>query len=504
MTAANKCLWVFSSFDESAAVARFAAVVRATRGRTEHQVISLDGEWSGEALSPASSGWSRLDLPVRRKGLVSISSLWAVRRALSEEKPDLVVTSNGGALEWLMVNRGPGSAPHIHMEDPVGPTAEIDISDRNRNWARRRAFPGRRRLFVTGSEAIEAAFAEHWGVPAGTVRRVGYGAPEALFDLPPAATQDGEPVVFGAVADGAASAGLYRLLDLVATLRERGRNARAVIFGAGAMSAELKASAERLGLGDGFVLRPLELADTSEVLPFDGIDVYAALAGTEADMRGVVNAMAAARPVLAANSDATASALCELNRMFMRAGDDASALAAAGELLCVDPSMRRSLGEANRARAATMFSEERMAARFESVMDEFLGAPAPLMLPAPDVSEPEIAEIQGATPARKSPELHENPVAARTESAEFDASPSATARIALPAPVDIFEISEPELAPTDAKASPQSEHRVDEPVEPALEKPYRRRSAAELTREVLARTRGDLFRLGSPTRAKAG
>lgn len=508
MSAAMKILWVFSSFDHGPPARRFAAFARRTRGAYEHVILSLDGVWDGDQLIPEGVRWRRLDHAPKKRGFVSISSLWAVRRTLSSERPDLVVTSNGGALEWLMVNRGPGAAPHLHMEDPIGAEEALDIADRNRNWARRRAFAGRGRVFLAPSEDVETAFTEQWGVAPEAVRRASPGATEALFELPPSVKGEGEAVVFGLAGPLLGARKPTRLLRLVATLRARGRDVRALVIGDGPAAASLRADAGKLGLDDAFELVQTAPSSRAGLEAMRQVDVFVQTLDVDRAGAALTDAMATARPIVGVASAFAIEAAARENRMFLRPGADESAIAAAAELLAIDPALRRAVGEANRARASAMFSEARLAARMAEIVRDLIGGPKPLMLPSPaeaataPPAQP-AAKAQATTPTQK-------PEAGKGPWAEAAARPWDEMRIAddlaippepaappapLTAPAPLSAKDETTAAGATGAASFPAEEEDDPYSLAAREK---RRRPAALTREVLARTRGDKMGGASP------
>ncbi|MEL6980311.1 MAG: hypothetical protein AAGM38_16765, partial [Pseudomonadota bacterium] len=114
---AKKILWVFSSFEIGAPQRRYAELI-SRLGGYEHVICAVDGRREAESLIAPSATWRAIAAPRGRKRGLSISRLWTSRKLLASEHPHLLVTVGLDAIDMLAVNRGPGSAPHLHFQDP--------------------------------------------------------------------------------------------------------------------------------------------------------------------------------------------------------------------------------------------------------------------------------------------------------------------------------------------------------------------------------------------------
>lgn len=394
MAGTMKVMWVFPTLGAGAPLRRFGALAAGLPQDVDHLVLALDGDTSGLTDAPSLPEWRAVSLPGgAARGPLSLGALWGVRRVLADEMPDLIVSHGGETLDWPMINRGPGAAAHIHIEDAEGASGDAPEM-RSRDWARRRALPGRRRLFIAGTEGLMSRFQKNWAAPAEQVRRLPLGAASARYETPAAETAPGGEVRFGALPTETTE-GVDRLLRLIGALRGRGRNVRALIGGARDRRS-VRSLAKSVGCGDAVDLTPdadALFAQSDVLCRFDG----------DAGETGLADAMAAARPVLAlASGDKVAPA----NGPFARLGADDSALAAAGELLAIDGDLRTSLGAANRALAADVYAPERLGETFGGWVRSVLGVTPTLMLPSPDRARPldeaDLAQLSRQAPSAES------------------------------------------------------------------------------------------------------
>jgi glycosyltransferase involved in cell wall biosynthesis len=98
------------------------------------------------------------------------------------------------------------------------------------------------------------------------------------------------------------------------------------------------------------------------------IDVFALSSDTEQMPNALLAAMAASRPVAAVDVGDVKSIVCEDNREFVVSRDDGSAFGAAITRLLRDSDKRRALGEKNRVRVVSEYSQERMFATYSKIL----------------------------------------------------------------------------------------------------------------------------------------
>ena len=131
-----RLLHVFSTFAVGGPQVRFAALRRRLGPAFEHVVVSVDGNLDAARLS---DGGIRLRQAVTRKGRgLSLAGLRALRKVLREERPDLLLTYNWGAIEWALADRFRPICRHLHVVDGFGPEEALRQLPR-RVWLRRLA-----------------------------------------------------------------------------------------------------------------------------------------------------------------------------------------------------------------------------------------------------------------------------------------------------------------------------------------------------------------------------
>ncbi len=349
MTEAPLLLHVFSTFATGGPQVRFAAIANRFGARWRHAIVAMDGNLAcRERLD------DRLDVsfpePALRKG-DTLGNLRRCRAALSALRPDVLVTSNWGAIEWALANAPPFAralVPHLHMEDGFGPE-ERERQLPRRVWMRRLAL--RRSDVVLPSRTLERIATGVWRLDRRRVHFVPNGIDLARFQ--PGVREEGKPFVIGTVAALRPEKNLGRLLRAVASLPA---SCRLSIIGDGPERATLEELARTLGLGErvtfaGHVTHP-ERA-------YAAFDLFALSSDTEQMPLSVLEAMAAGLAVVSTDVGDVAGMLSDENRPFVVARDVA-ALGEALRTLLDDRPLRQRLGAANRARAEAAYGQERM------------------------------------------------------------------------------------------------------------------------------------------------
>ena len=159
------------------------------------------------------------------------------------------------------------------------------------------------------------------------------------------------------------------LIEAFAQVRRELPGARLVIVGqdypAGSgVTAELKALATRLGVGDS-VLFTGQRRDVARVMV--AADVFALASFEEPFGLVYAEAMALRRPVVALDNGGTPEVVEHGRTGLLSPPADAGALAANLLTLLRDPALRRAMGAAGRARVESVFNPERMARDCERI-----------------------------------------------------------------------------------------------------------------------------------------
>jgi phosphatidylinositol alpha-1,6-mannosyltransferase len=180
----------------------------------------------------------------------------------------------------------------------------------------------------------------------------------------------GAPVV-ACVARMAAGRGHDVLLRAIARLRARVPGVRLLLVGRGEHRPAVEALARDLGLERTVVFAGYRGPDLPAVLAAVDCTVLLA-AGSEESCRAVLEAMAAARPVVAARVGAVPETVVDGETGWL-VEREAASVADGLERILRDPAGARRMGQAGRRRVEALFTPERRAARAEAVYDRVLG-----------------------------------------------------------------------------------------------------------------------------------
>lgn len=182
-------------------------------------------------------------------------------------------------------------------------------------------------------------------------------------------------VVVGMVAQLIQRKGHFYLIDAIDALHGAYPDLRVLLFGKGPLQGELEAEIARRKLGD-----IISLAGFRTDLPqwLGGLDILAHPADMEGLGVSLLQASAAAVPIIASRAGGLPEAVLDgVNGLLIPRGDVA-ALTAALRRLIDDPDLRRRMGQAGRARILSEFSVDAMVngnlAIYNMVLKERTGA----------------------------------------------------------------------------------------------------------------------------------
>ena len=346
--ARRRIAWVFPGFGVGGAQTRFAAIANHFGRACTHVLISLNGDLAcRQKLSPA------LDLEIGESGHRPGSLLPAIlqaRRVLRAARPDLVVTSNWGAIEWAIGARLAGLA-HLHTEDGFGP------EERQRQIPRRvltRRFALRGSPVVLPSRTLARLAADKWRLAPKHLHYIPNGVDLCRFTRAvPAVLPPGEGPVIGTIAALRPEKNLSRLLHAFAAARAL-RHARLVIVGDGPERGALEALADTLG-----VAADTHFAGhtTSPQNWYAAFDVFALSSDTEQMPLSLLEAMAAGLPAVATDVGDVRMMLAAENAAFVTGLDEGAMGDALVGLLSLD---FRPIGLANRAKAEADYDQAAM------------------------------------------------------------------------------------------------------------------------------------------------
>ena len=156
--------WAFSTLALGGPQRRCVTLVDALGPEFRHSFHAMDGCYDAlEELAPGVVA-NRVEAPMVKGGLLSRENLNRMRGLLADTRPDLLLTSNWGCIEWLAANKGRTALPQIHFEDGFGPDERPDQQNLKRVWARRAFFQKRELRFVAPSNVLAEVFHRDWWV----------------------------------------------------------------------------------------------------------------------------------------------------------------------------------------------------------------------------------------------------------------------------------------------------------------------------------------------------
>jgi glycosyltransferase involved in cell wall biosynthesis len=352
----RRIAWVFPGFGVGGAQVRFSALANRFGDLCAHEVLSLNGDLAcreklrpGLAVSFPDAG--------QRPGRMA-SSILQARRVLRGLRPDLVVTSNWGAIEWAIGARL-ARLPHVHTEDGFGPEERARQIPR-RVWTRRLALRGSR--VVLPSRTLLRIATVTWRLPPDRLAYIPNGIDLARFaGARPAILPPGEGPVIGTIAALRPEKNIFRLLHAFSILRAA-QPARLVIVGDGPELAALRGLANSLHIADDVFFAGHSTCAESWLAAFD---VFALSSDTEQMPLSLLEAMACGLPCVCTDVGDVRDMLSDANREFVTPGDHRALADALGRMLVAD---RAAIGRANRMKAAAAFDQERMFAAYAELL----------------------------------------------------------------------------------------------------------------------------------------
>ena len=339
---------------------RFAALANRFGARFRHRIVAMDGVVACRERLDPSLDVSFVDAPVSYGD--TLGSLRRYRALLRDTRPDVLLTYNWGAIEWVMANRFPVRARHVHVEDGFGPEERTRQIPR-RVWTRRVVLRGR--TVVLPSQTLVRIATGEWRLDPRRIRFIPNGVDLQRFH--PAPRPPG-PCVVGTVAALRPEKNVGRLLRAFAGAGDP--EARLVVVGDGPERTALEALARQLNMADRVTFTGA-LADPAPL--YRSFDVFALSSDTEQQPLSLLEAMASGCAVAATDVGDVRAMLPDAGRAMVSRTDEAD-LAQRLILLTRDAGLREALGAANRAHAEAHYGAARMEAAWAAV---FAGASAP-------------------------------------------------------------------------------------------------------------------------------
>ncbi len=370
-------LHLHSSFDLGGKEARAVRLMNAFGGRARHTIVSGVPEQLGAraAIAPGID-YEIAQNPPPLTGSPSVARYEAIARFM--RRFDLVLSYNWGAIDGVMARRvfGKGAPPLIHHEDGFN-SDEAGGLKPERNMYRRLAL-GATYALVVPSMTLETIALRTWRQPRARVRRIANGIPVDLYAGTPAARaipgfrRKADEIVVGTLA------GLRTVKDLPMLVRAVGgvsARVRLVIVGEGPERHIIERAAAAMGIADRLHL-PGFLPDPSRYIGL--FDIFALSSQSEQFPISVVEAMAAGLPIVAPPVGDVPHMVAIENRPFITAYHGEVFLRDAIQQLALDPTLRASVGAANKRRAQADYREEAMIAAYATLYADAVDRPGAL------------------------------------------------------------------------------------------------------------------------------
>ncbi|WP_027250549.1 glycosyltransferase family 4 protein [Photobacterium halotolerans] len=352
----TRILHVFSTFAVGGPQIRFAQLANALSGQYRHTIVSLDG--ASQAMSRLAPDVQAEFLPMAELKAMSLPQrLHAIHRTLSHHQPDILMTYNWGAIEWAFCNRLLRLCRGIHWEDGFSPD-EASRLYRRRNLFRRHALSGQTQVVVP-SRTLMAIARQHWQIPDQRLHYFpnGIAMPEAIRKRPPSAV-----TTLITLASLRAEKNLHRLIDTFAC---HATHSRLLIGGDGPMLTELEAYIDSLSLTNSVRLAG-RIEDVWGFLAQG--DIFCLSSDTEQMPLSVLEAMAAALPVVATDVGDVKTIVAAENTPFVV---PPAHYASAFRRILSEPRHWQAIGAANCHKARQHYS-------FQHMLENFTRLTAPL------------------------------------------------------------------------------------------------------------------------------
>jgi len=352
-------LHVFPSFEIGGAQLRFVQLANHFGRCYRHVIVAMDGLTAAkERLSP--------DVEAILLPFPAGQTVLKIRSMLREVRPDLLITSNWGTIDWAIANLSQRVA-HVHLEDGFG-REEAQQQFKRRIWTRRLVL--RNSTVVVPSRGLFRIASEIWKLPSGALMHIENGVNCTRFsnnaDAALAAKYGVRPEipVIGTIGALRAEKNQRRLLEAFA-LVVRSRPAQLLIVGDGPERASLQHAAETLGIAGQVVFTGTSPVP-EQLLPM--FSLFALSSDTEQMPLSILEAMAASRAIAATDVGEIGEMVAPENQRFV-VRRHASALANAMLELLAEPARAKEVGRANRARAVAVYDESKMFGAYRRLFD---------------------------------------------------------------------------------------------------------------------------------------
>lgn len=270
---------------------------------------------------------------------------WRLRRLVRRCRPDVVVAHGGESMKYVAFARS-GRCPIVcHAIGVVSPRALSGAS-----WVLYATLLRRADLVTAVSAAVAEQLRDVFKVAPDTVRVVANGRdPDAFVGAPRPAVGSRAELIFVGHLTPTKRPEVF--IEVVSRLRARGSAINAVMVGEGPVHDDISAAADAAGvklLG--------RRSDVPILLQEASVFLFTSRSEGEGMPGVIIEAGLAGMPVVATDVPGVRDVVIDGETGFVRGVDDIAGLTDAAERLIRDESLRSAMGQAARARCASLFS----------------------------------------------------------------------------------------------------------------------------------------------------
>lgn len=346
-------LHIFPSFAGGGVPVRVARIISELGSRYRHTILALDGCLDcAEQIAPdIAVSVAAFEL---RAGRHPVAAMRSCRREITRQRPDLLLTYNWPTIDWAMANWFLALAVHLHHEDGFGPE-EARAQLRRRVLYRRLALGHTFRIVIPSRTLMDIAIGE-WHFPPSRLCYLPNGIDVDSFLSAPGGTpvfpRQPEEIVVGTLAVLRREKNISRLIRAVA--RCGNARLRLVIAGDGPERAALENEARAI-LGG----RALFVGMVRPEAIMRQFDIFGLSSDTEQMPVSILEAMAAALPIVATDVGDVPLMMAKESRRFVVPREDEGALASAIAELSADATLRAAVGALNQVHVRDAYPWQR-------------------------------------------------------------------------------------------------------------------------------------------------
>ncbi len=368
MTEPKRIHHVFSTLEVGGSQRRFAEYYKNSKANFAHTVYAMDGNYDALSLMPGLNPPDH-DAPLVEKGN-TLKAIRQCRSSLKNQKPDLLVTYNWGATEWVLANAFLSVCPTVHIQDGFGP----DEQSREKLIRRcMRAFAYRQcAKVIVPSVTLKNLAKNDWLIPKSILQYIPNGINVDAFIRPPdneLATSygiDTNKKIIGIVSALRPEKNIGKLIEAFSMLENMLDDIQLVIVGDGVGMAALKMLAERV-CKPGNVIFTGNLSNPEKILPL--FNIFALSSDTEQMPLCVIEAMASGLPIVSTDVGDVSHMVSAQNTPYISRNDPAT-LAENLHTLLLQSEMANRIGAANQAKAKKSYDLKTMIESYDTLFSE--------------------------------------------------------------------------------------------------------------------------------------